>query len=104
VRYREGLFLPEAGTSSLDKIAKEAKAEEVFLALLGRFASENRNVGDKVGPSYAPAFFSREEEASRAKVNRKDLEAAMRRLFKAGKIWNQPYGRPPRPCYRIAAK
>jgi RecA-family ATPase len=104
VRYRDGLFLPEAGTSSLDKIAKEAKAEEVFLALLGRFASENRNVGDKVGPSYAPAFFSREEEASRAKVNRKDLEAAMRRLFKAGKIWNQPYGRPSRPCYRIAAK
>jgi RecA-family ATPase len=104
VRYRDGLFLPEAGTSSLDKIAKDARAEEVFLTLLSRFTSENRNVGDKIGPSYAPAFFVREEEALRAKVNGKDLEAAMRRLFKAGKIWNQPYGRPSRQSYRIAAK
>jgi RecA-family ATPase len=104
LRYQDGMFLPEAGTSSLDKIAKEAKADDVFLTILGRFASANRNVGEKVGPSYAPAFFSREEEAVRAKVNRKELEAAMRRLFKAGKIWNEPYGRPSRPFYRIAAK
>ena len=37
LRYQRGLFLPEAGVSSLDKAAREQKAEEVFLALLARY-------------------------------------------------------------------
>jgi hypothetical protein len=36
--------------------------------------------------SYAPARFAKEDEAKRAGMNGKHLEAAMRRLFKAGKI------------------
>jgi hypothetical protein len=28
----------------------------------------------------------------------------MRQLFKDEKIWNEPYGRPARPSYRIARK
>jgi RecA-family ATPase len=104
LRYSNGLFLPLPGIASLDRIAKEAKADDVFLDLLRRFTAENRNVSDKKGPSYAPALFAREEEAKRALLAGKDLEAAMRRLFKAGKIWNEPYGRPSRPHFRIARK
>jgi hypothetical protein len=37
-------------------------------------------------------------------INSKAFEAAMRRLFKAGKIWNEPCGKPSRPSYRIAIK
>ena len=34
LRYQRGLFLPEAEFPSLDKVAREQKAEEVFLDLL----------------------------------------------------------------------
>jgi len=37
LRYRDGLFLPIQGASSLDRAAQEAKAEDVFLALLRRY-------------------------------------------------------------------
>jgi RecA-family ATPase len=102
VRYQNGLFLPVAGVSSLDKMAQERKAEDVFLDLLARLTRENRNVGAKSGTSYAPALFAREDEAKRLGLSSKALEAAMRRLFKDEKIWNESYGR--RPSYRIARK
>ena len=47
VRYRNGLFLPEAGMSNLEKAARETRAEEVFLDILKRFEREGRNVSDK---------------------------------------------------------
>jgi hypothetical protein len=42
------LFLPEAGLTSLDKLAREQKAEERFLALLARYERDGRNVSDKL--------------------------------------------------------
>jgi RecA-family ATPase len=104
LRYQRGLFLPVPGASSLDRAASEQLADNVFLDLLKRFAKANRNVSDRIGPGYAPAQFAREDEAKRAGVNSKSLEAAMRRLFKAEKIENEPYGRPARPNHRIALK
>jgi RecA-family ATPase len=105
LRYRDGLFLPVAGVSSLDQAAQEARAEDLFLTLLRRFTADNRFVSDKHGPNYAPAKFAKEDEAKRAGlVGSKPFEAAMRKLFKAGIIWNEPYGRPSRPNYRIALK
>ena len=35
LRYRSGLFLPEGGVSGLDKLAREQRADEIFLSLLG---------------------------------------------------------------------
>jgi RecA-family ATPase len=102
VRYQNGLFLPVQGVASLDKLAQERRAEDVFLDLLARFTRENRTVGAKSGTSYAPALFAREDEAKKLALSGKALEAAMRRLFKAEKITNEPYGR--RPSYRIARK
>jgi RecA-family ATPase len=104
LRYKNGLFLPVPGMNNLDKAAREAKAEEVFLALLRRFARENRIASDKPGTSYAPALFAKEDEAIKAGLSSKNLAAAMRELFKAEKIWNEPYGRPSRPSYRIIVK
>jgi RecA-family ATPase len=104
LRYQNGLFLPVPGVASLDRAAHEATADDVFLALLRRFTAANRAVSDKPSASYAPALFAREDEARRAGLTSKALEAAMRRLFKAGKIWNEPCGRPSRPQYRIALK
>jgi RecA-family ATPase len=105
LRYRNGLFLPEAGISGLDKIAREAKADEIFLALVKRFANEGRNVGDKTtAPNFAPTVFAKENEVKIAGLRKSDLEAAMRRLFADGKIHVENYGRPSRPASRIAIK
>jgi RecA-family ATPase len=105
LRYRNGLFLPEAGVPGLDKFAREAKADDIFLTLLKRLASEGRNVGDKPNsPTYAPAAFAKENESKQAQLRKPDFEAAMRRLFVAGKIHVEAYGRPSRPYSRLAVK
>jgi RecA-family ATPase len=100
LRYQRGLFLPEGGMSNLDKLAREQKADEVFLMLLKTFASQGRNVSDKANsPGHAPAAFSK--EAAATGLRKDDLAAAMRRLFDAGKIRVEDYGRPSRPYHRI---
>jgi RecA-family ATPase len=103
LRYQAGMYLPVVG-ASFDKLAREAKAEEIFLELLHRLTAENRYVSDKKSPTYAPAVFAKEDEARKAGVTNGDFAEAMRRLFAANKIWNEPCGRPSRPSYRIAFK
>src|SRR5262249_54232647 len=44
LRYKDGLFLSEAGASSLEVAAAEAAANDLFLRLLARFAREGRNL------------------------------------------------------------
>jgi RecA-family ATPase len=104
LRYQNGLFLPVPGVASLDRLAQEQRAKEIFLTLLKRFTAANRNVCDRRGTSYAPALFAREDEAKRTNLASKAFEVAMRNLFKDEKIWNEPYGRPSRRSYRIALK
>lgn len=100
LRNQRGLFLPEAGVSSLDKAAREQKAEEVFLSLLARYDRENRNVSDKpTSHNYAPTNFGKESEAKG--LRRADLESAMRRQFPARKIRIETYGKPSRPYTRL---
>jgi hypothetical protein len=91
LRYQRGLFLAESGLSTLDKLAREQKAEESFLALLARYEREGRNVSDKLNsPTYAPALFCKEREANG--MRKEDLAGAMRRLFETGKIHVENYG------------
>jgi RecA-family ATPase len=104
LRYQNGLFLPVPGMTSLDKIAQEAKADEIFLTLLRRFTNSNRRVGDKPGTSYAPALFAREDEAKQAGLTSKSLHPAMVRLFKAGTICNEPHGRGAEKHHHLAFK
>jgi RecA-family ATPase len=105
LRYQRGLFLPEAGVGSLDKLAREAKAEETFLDLLRRFSAQGRNVGDKpTSPNYGPAAFAKEADAKKHNIRKSDLDAAMRRLFDASKIHVETYGRPSRLASRLAVK
>ena len=104
LRYQDGMFLPVPGISSLDQAAQEAQADEIFVELIKRFTHEGRRAGVNPGKNYAPALFAKEDEAKRAMVNSRMLEGAMRRLFKAGTIWNEPCGKPSRPSYRIALR
>jgi RecA-family ATPase len=102
VRWKAGVFIPEPKSGSLEKLASEAKADNVFLHLLERFNYEGRIVGDKHGHSYAPALFSKEPEAKAAGLNKEALADAMRRLFASKKIHIQQYGRPSRPASKLA--
>jgi RecA-family ATPase len=104
LRYQRGLFLPVAGTSPLDKLAAEQRADELFMTLLAQFEQQGRNVSDKpTANAYAPAVFTKEAVAKTQSIRKSDLEAAMRRLFAASKIHVANYGRPSRPASKIAA-
>jgi RecA-family ATPase len=104
LEYRNGLYLPIEGVASLDRVEQEARAKEVFIELLQRFTAENRKVVAAPSRSYAPPLFAEEDEARKAGLTKKALEIAMRALFKAGKIWNEPCGKPSEPRFRLALK
>ena len=105
LRYQNGLFLPEGGVNSLDKLAHESKAEEVFMDLLRRFTGQGRNVSDKkTAPTYAPSEFAAEDEAKKHRLKKDDFKPAMSRLFAKGKVHVEQYGRPSRPYSRLAIK
>jgi RecA-family ATPase len=94
LRYKDGLFLPERGTSSLEAAAAEQTANEIFLRLLARFAREGRNLSHKPQPAnYAPRVFAAQPEAKSLPRALKALEAAMQRLFQEGRIYVETYGR-----------
>ena len=100
LRYQRGLFLPEGGLSSLDGLARQQKADEIFLALLARYGNEGRNVSEKeTANNFAPSHFRKEKEAKG--FRKEDLDAAMRRLFASNKIHVEDYGRPSRPASRL---
>jgi RecA-family ATPase len=100
VRWKAGAFVTEPKAGSLEKVAADAKADEIFLQLLKKFDGQGRNVSDKKNsPTYAPAAFAAEGNGT----NKADMIGAMQRLFKAGKIRVDNYGRPSRPATRIVA-
>ncbi|MGA8696112.1 MAG: AAA family ATPase [Xanthobacteraceae bacterium] len=100
LRYQRGLFLPEAGLSTLDKLAREQQVENIFLDLLKHYEQTGRNVSEsKTANNYAAAAFTKEQAAKG--FRKADLEVAMRRLFDKGQIHVENYGRPSRPAYRI---
>ncbi|EMS96988.1 ATPase [Agrobacterium tumefaciens str. Cherry 2E-2-2] len=84
LRWVNGMFKPEATPDSLVVIAAQNTAERVFLELLAVFAGQGRRVSDSPGSNFAPKQFSKEPNNS--SITSKGFEAAMLRLFAAGKI------------------
>jgi len=100
LRYQNGMFIPEGGMASLDKYARDQKADDAFLATLERYERQGRNVSDKpTAPTYAPTAFAKERSVEG--LRKADLERAMLRLFEAHKIHVENHGRPSRPSSRI---
>jgi RecA-family ATPase len=94
VRWRDGVFVPVATMGTLDRVAAEKAADDLFLKLLERFRDQGRNVSDKkTANNYAPTMLSTDPDG---KGRRKDLADAMARLFAAGTIKMESYGRPSR--------
>jgi RecA-family ATPase len=87
--WKNGVFVPEAVTaaiSSIERAAMEAKAREVFLAILERYNRQNLTVSRKQrSPNYAPTEFAKQPEAQvlHAKIGPRKtmLREAMEHLF-----------------------
>src|SRR5262249_27580757 len=64
LRYQRGLFLPVAAMGSLDKMAADQAAENLFLELLDKFQAQGRNVShSKTAHAYAPTMFAKDPKA-----------------------------------------
>ena len=77
---------PGQGRPSPEMTAAEQAADSVFMQLLVRLTMEGRTVSDKAGTNYAPHVFSLEREAKAARVGKRPLADAMRRLFASKRI------------------
>ena len=91
VRWNDGVFIPAAAVGTLDKLAAERAADELFLKLLGRFTDQGRRISHaRTANNYAPTAFASDPDG---KGKAKDLAGAMNRLFAAGKIKAEQYDR-----------
>jgi RecA-family ATPase len=102
VRWKNGVFLPEAAPGSLNAVAREHKADELFLALLTRLNARGENISPRrTANMYAPTVLAKEPEAKAASLKKKDFEASMGRLFTADKVHLDRYGRPSRDTWKL---
>jgi RecA-family ATPase len=102
LRWRNGLFLPEAAAGSLEKLAQEQKADDVFLTLLTKLNARGEKISNqRKAHMYAPAVLAKEPEAKAARFKKKDLEAAMNRLLDADKVHREQYGSPSRDTFKL---
>ena len=87
LRYQHGLFLPEGGISNLDRLAREARVDEIFLSGLKEIIRQGRDaIYGKTSPDYAPTLIAELAAAKKEGVRKPDLVAAMSRLLAADKI------------------
>ncbi len=104
LRWERGVFVPEAGCSSLEKLAADQETDEWFLEQLACYAQQGRNLSDKSSAhNFAPKKLSEERGRGGKRVNKAVIKASMERLFAANKIHVEPYGPPSKGLSRLAA-
>jgi RecA-family ATPase len=92
LKWEGKLLVPEAPPGGILGSIERRAAERVFLDLLDAATRQGRTVSDsKHAGNYAPKTFAAAPDAER--YSKKDLAAAMERLFAAGEIRMEEYGR-----------
>lgn len=91
LRWENGAFGLEGGTSGLDASAASMKAERVFLKLLRSYLEDGRHVSANPGPTYAPAVFATHPKSEG--VTKSMLKRAMEALFERKAIHVQTHGK-----------
>ena len=99
LRWTNGVFVPEGGAGTLDRMAADQRAADVFLTILTRFNRNLLNAGPNTGKNYAPTLFRNQPEAKG--ISAKNLEAAMGQLLEANKIHVRLEGPPSRQRSRL---
>lgn len=100
MRWQMGRFVADTPPGGLDRLAAHAKADRVFLKLLDEFNAEGRHVRHTTGHGYAPTVFAKSGRAEG--VSKRELDAAMERLFANGTIRIEEDGPPSKRVRRIA--
>jgi RecA-family ATPase len=91
LQWKDGIFVPVAMPGTLDRLADDRDADELFLQLLDRFTAQGRNASHSpTANNYAPTMFAKDSEG---KGKKKEFAAAMERLFSARKIKVEQYDR-----------
>ena len=104
MRWADGRFAVDDTLATGDGppgVDRNARADEVFLALLALLASQDRYVSPKPSASYAPTVFAKHAKAEG--FNKRDFTAAMDRLFEAARIKVETTGPLSRQVTRIVA-
>jgi hypothetical protein len=87
LRYQSGLFLPERGISNLDKLSREAAADEAFLAGLRTITQQGRDaIAGRNSSEYGPTLIAGLPEIKSQGIRKPDMQRAMERLLAANKI------------------
>ena len=95
LQWRDGVFFPVDGTAASPiTLAAEAKAERVFLFLLGELTRQERDVSPNVSKTYAPAVFAKHPLAEG--VTSQHFAKAMERLLANNRIRTLTGGPPSR--------
>lgn len=97
--WQDGVFVPDAQETSLDKMAGAAKGERVFLKLLRLFTDQGRRVNSAGGSSYAPKLFA--EHPDNEGMTKRALKTAMEGLLASGRVKIEREGPPSRPVTYI---
>ncbi len=108
VRYQNGLFLPEDGISGLDKAAREARVDEVFLSELSQIIRQGRDaMAGETSREFGPTLIAEMPEAKKERIRKKELVDAMNRLLAANKIHVSKTSGPPskaKKCLLLGAR
>lgn len=84
LRWKDGAFVADDGIAIGDTEFVARRHDDVFMALLRKFAAQGQNVSANTGPTYAPSKFASQPEAKG--IKRKQLADAMQRLLDGGQI------------------
>ena len=102
LRFRNGLFLPEASQSPLEKLAREQKIDETFLDVLGKLIKQNRPVSPSAhAPSnYGPKVIAGHPDGKA--YTQRDYQAALERLLAADRVHIASFGPPSKTIRHLA--
>src|SRR5437762_12553597 len=84
LRWTAGAYVPEGGTSSLDRMALKLKAETTFLDLLRQFNIQGQDVTAKRCATYAPNIFAGHPKSEG--IGKALFASAMQELLDSNKI------------------
>jgi RecA-family ATPase len=89
IRWENGVFVPESGPASFEKIARDRDDEHRFLDLLAKYEGQGRKLSHKAAArDYAPRVFA----AEKSSIGIKRFEQAMERLFERKEIHIAAHG------------
>jgi RecA-family ATPase len=87
LRYQNGLFLPEAGISNLDKLARDATVDETFLTGLQTIIGQGRDaIASHNSPDFGPTRIAELPAVKERGIRKRDLMQSMERLLAANII------------------